>query len=235
MFKVVWVARFKPGMSREAASAHWTDVHGQLGLKLDGLTGYVQNHVRGAVGTTGIADGEVAFDGYSCEWWADRATFDRGLRSPEWAAVVEDGFNVFDMDSLDGMSAVLEERVIREGPRGPFKIAGFAKWLPHLSRDEASRLWLDHGEIALGVPGIDRYVQNLVVGAIDADGVTDGATAFDGFSELWFADADAYASAVASPAWADLVADGANVMDMDALEAGMGGVLEERVILEPAG
>src|SRR5947209_8285419 len=102
MFKVVWVARFNPGLSREAASAHWTDVHGPLGLKLEGFTGYVQNHVRAAIGTTGPVAGDVAFDGYSCEWWTDRETFERGLRSPEWAAVVEDGNYVFDPGSFGG-------------------------------------------------------------------------------------------------------------------------------------
>jgi EthD domain len=128
MFKVVWVARFKSGMSREAASAHWTDVHGDLGLRLNGLTGYV----------------------------------------------------------------------------------------------------------ALQVPEIDRYVQNRVVASIDVDGVADRPVAFDGFSECWFADRDAYERAVASPPWAELDADGHRLMHMEALDAGMSGVVEERVLLDPA-
>src|SRR5579871_2968430 len=205
MFKVVWVARFNRGMSREQAGAHWTEVHGPLGLALDGLTGYVQNHVRGAITASGIGDGPPAFDGYACEYWSDRETFERGLRSPEWAAVVKDGGIVFEQGALDGVNAVLEERVMRDGPRSPFKVAWFAKWLPGLRRDEASDHWRNvHGPIALRVPEIDRYVQNLVVASIGGDGVDDAPTAYDGFSECWFADREAYERALRHPAWRTL-------------------------------
>ena len=231
MFKVVWVARFNPKLTRQQASAHWTDVHGPLGLKLDGMTGYVQNHVVGTIGASGIVDGERAFDGYSCEWFSDRATFERMLRSPEWQAVVEDGHEVFTMDSLEGMSAVVAPRVMRDGPHSPFKVAWFARWRGSLSRDEGSDYWLNvHGRIALAVPGIDRYVQNLVVGAVDAQGVGDRPTAFDGFSECWFADQIGYERAMATPEWEKLVVDGPNLLDMDALESGMSVIVEERVI-----
>ena len=62
MFKVVWVARFREGMMRDQGSAYWTDVHAPLGLKVDALKGYVQNHVVGTIGATGISDAERAFD-----------------------------------------------------------------------------------------------------------------------------------------------------------------------------
>ena len=231
MFKVVWVARFNPELTREQASAHWTDVHGPLGLAVDGMTGYVQNHVVGTIGSSGIVDGERAFDGYSCEWCSDRATFERMLRSPEWQAVVEDGYKVFAMDSLEGMSAAVAPRVMRDGPHSPFKVAWFASWRGGLRRDEASDYWLNvHGRIALAVPGIDRYVQNLVVGSVDAQGLSDRPTAFDGFSECWFADRIAYERAMATPEWEKLVVDGPNLLDMDALESGMSVIVEERVI-----
>jgi uncharacterized protein (TIGR02118 family) len=232
--KVAYVARFKHGMTREAASGHWTDVHGPLGLALEGVTGYVQNHVRATSGAAGLSEADRAFDGYGCEWWADQAAFERGMKSPEWEAVVQDGYNVFEVDSLEGMSAVLEERVMRDGPRSPFKVVWFAKWLPHLSSEEASGHWLNvHGPIALGAPGIDRYVQNRVVASIDGDRITDRPAGFDGFSECWFADLDAYQQAVSSPEWALLVEDGPKLMDMEALEAGMSAVVEERVIRDP--
>ena len=88
-----------------------------------------------------------------------------------------------------------------------------------------------HAPIALAVPGIDRYVQNLVVAAIEGRDVTDGPTAFDGFSECWFVDRPAYDRAMATPEWARLVEDGPNLLDMEALEQGMSVIVEERVIM----
>jgi uncharacterized protein (TIGR02118 family) len=236
MFKVVWVARFNPRRTWEQASAHWTDVHGPLGRKLPGMTGYVQNHVLGTIGARGFVDAEPAFDGYSCEWSSDRAAFEAMLRTREWQAVIDDSHEVFATDALTGMNAALEPRVMRDGPRSPFKVAWFAAWRPGLDRTQASDYWRDvHGGIALEVPGIDRYVQNLVVASIGADGISDRPTAFDAFSECWFASRSAYEHAMATPQWQRLVADGPNLLDTDALEAGMSVIVEERVIIpEPA-
>jgi uncharacterized protein (TIGR02118 family) len=232
LFKVVWVARFNPQMTWEQASSHWTNVHGPLGRKLPGMTGYVQNHVIGTIGARGIADVERAFDGYACEWSANRAAFEAMLRTPEWQAVVEDGREVFATDAVTGMNAVIEPRVMRDGPRSPFKVAWFARWRPGLDRAQARDYWREvHGRIALDVPGIDRYVQNLVVASIDSDGISDQPAAFDGFSECWFASLSAYEQAMDAPQWERLVADGPNLLDADAVEAGMSVIVEERVII----
>jgi uncharacterized protein (TIGR02118 family) len=134
------------------------------------------------------------------------------------------------------MNAALEERVMRDGPRSPFKVAWFASWRPGLDGAQASDYWRDvHGRIALDVPGIDRYVQNLVVASIDAHGVSDGPRAFDGFSECWFASRSAYEQAMSTPQWERLLADGPNLLDADALEAGMSVIVDEHMIIpEPA-
>ncbi len=235
MFKVVWVARFREGLTREEGGRYWTEVHAPLGLRAPHFVGYVQNHVRGAIGAGNvIEDGEVAFDGYSCEWWTDEAGFRESIASPEWRAVVEDGARVFDPGSLRGMCGVLEERVMRAGPAGPFKVVWFARFRPDVPRAEASEHWLRrHGPIALRVESIDRYVQNLVVAPLGATGVDhDVEMAFDGFSECWFADRDAFVRSVESDAWAELVEDGHAFLDMGAL-AGMSAILEERTILPP--
>jgi uncharacterized protein (TIGR02118 family) len=233
--KVVWVARFKRGMSAEEGSRYWTEVHAPLGLKAPHFVGYVQNHVRGAIGAgSAVTAGDVAFDGYSCEWWTDEAGFRESLASPEWKAVVEDGANVFDPDSLRGMCGVLEERVMRKGPAGPFKVVWFARFRSDVPRDEASEHWRRrHGPIALRVPWIDRYVQNLVTSPLGADGVDDDVEmAFDGFSECWFADREAFQRSLEAEPWAELIEDGYTFLDMDAL-VGMSAILEERVILPP--
>jgi uncharacterized protein (TIGR02118 family) len=236
LFKVVWVARFNPRMTWEQASAHWTNVHGPLGRELPGMTGYVQNHVIGTIGARGVVDARPAFDGYACEWSSDRAAFEAMLRTPEWQAVVDDADEVFETGALADMNAALEPRVMRDGPRSPFKVAWFARWRRGLDRAQASDYWRDvHGSIALEVPGIDRYVQNLVVASIDGAGVSDRAAAFDGFSECWFASRTAYEQAMTTPQWQRLVADAPNLLDTDALETGMSVIVEERVIIpEPS-
>ena len=231
MFKVAWVARFREGMTRAEGSAYWTNVHAPLGLRVDALKGYVQNHVVGTIGASGIIDADRAFDGYSCEWFDDCSAFERMLASPEWQAVVADGDKVFAIDSMDGMSAVVEQRVMRDGPHSPFKVVWFARWRPELSHADASDYWLNvHGRIALEAPGIDRYVQNLVVGSIGAEGVGNDPVKYDGFSECWFASREAYERSMETPEWKGLVEDGPNLLDLYALEQGMSAVVEERVI-----
>ena len=181
-----------------------------------------------------LDDGRVGFDGYSCEWWTDEAGFAESMRSPEWQAVVEDGDLVFDPQSLAGMCGVLEERVMRKGPSGPFKVVWFARFRSDVPRAEASEHWeRRHGPIALQVPWIDRYVQNLVVAPLGTAGVDhEVEMAFDGFSECWFADRDAFVRSIETDAWAELVEDGSAFLDMDAL-VGMSAILEERTILPP--
>ena len=54
MYKVVWVARFHDGISPEAARKHWREVHAPLGMKVEGVERYVQNHVVSALGPSMI-------------------------------------------------------------------------------------------------------------------------------------------------------------------------------------
>jgi uncharacterized protein (TIGR02118 family) len=228
MYEVVWFARLRRDRAREDMRRYWTETHGALGLRVAELRSYVQNHV--VAGTRGGDARDVPFDGYSVHEYDDRSSFEAALASPIFAEIVEDGANVFEMESMDGMSAALERRVIRDGPRSPCKAVFLAKFRGDLARQEAAAHWRDvHGPLALEVPGIDRYVQHVAVAAIDGGGATDALPRFDGFSECWFADAGAFERAVASPEWARLAADGANFMDVDALR-GMSALVEERVI-----
>jgi hypothetical protein len=237
MLKVVWGGRFADAIPRERARAHWTEVHGPLGLRAAGIVGYVQNHVVGAISARGIDDEPVFLDGYSVQWWTDADAFATALGSPAWDAVREDGETIFDAAGSRGTDAVLAERVIRDGPRLPFKVVWFARFLPDLDREQAADHWLNtHAPIAVEAPGVGRYVQSLVTGGIGADGPTDRAdVVYDGFSECWFADREAYDRAVTSEPWARLEEDGGTLFDMQAMSAGMSAVLDERVIRDPEG
>jgi uncharacterized protein (TIGR02118 family) len=240
LFKVVWVAKFHPDLTRAEGSRRWNEVHGHLGLKVPGLTGYVQNFCVGtlegidSIDDAGVSDGRPPFDGYACEWHESNDAFQEGLRSPEWKKVTEDGKSLWAKSSLEHMCAAIEQRTMRDGPHSAFKVAIFFRFRPDLNRDEASEYWLEtHGRLALKVPGIDRYVQNLVVGAIDNKvGVKNGPVTYDGFSEVWFKDKDAFESARRSAEWVnELTRDGDNVFEREVMRK-MSVIVEERVLRE---
>ena len=236
MLKIVWGGVFRADVPVAEARAHWTEVHGPLGLKAAGLAGYVQNHVVAALGRREIVDGPVFLDGYSVQWWESEDAFSRALTSPEWDAVRVDDATIFDNTANRGTSAVLQPRVIKDGPRLPFKVAWFARFRPGLDPQEASDHWLRHGAIAIESGEVGRYIQNLVVSGLGRGGAaTSDPVAYDGFSECWFADRAAYERAVASPSWARLEQDGATLFDMEALASGMSAVLDERVIRDHEG
>jgi len=228
MFKVVWFARFPQGMEKAEARRYWAEHHGPMCAKT-AIEGYAQNHVTGPVpAVSGVPEEETHFDGYSCGWWRDRAAFDATMASPGWKALEADGDNVFDMSWLQGMSAVLREVTVMDGPSSPFKVLWMVRFKPELENAEAHRYWEQvHGAIFKGLE-IDRYVQNHVVGSA-YEGNEPG---FDGFSECWFRDETQFLRAIQSEAWAEAVADGDNVFDMSQL---WGAVVHETVFKgEPA-
>jgi len=111
-YKVVWIVRFKEGMSRADGRRHWREVHGPI-FKSLGIDRYVQNHVVGtiAVDVGGADEIAVGFDGFSECWFKDERQFLDAVESDTWAVAVEDGLNVFDMTNLWG--ARLEERIVK--------------------------------------------------------------------------------------------------------------------------
>jgi hypothetical protein len=114
-YKVVWIVRFKEGMTREAGRAHWREVHGPIFAELD-IDRYVQNHVVGPIDAEGEAGGiELGFDGFSECWFRDERQFLDAIQSDAWALAREDGLDVFDMTQLWG--AALEENVVVPPPQ----------------------------------------------------------------------------------------------------------------------
>lgn len=117
-FKTVWIVRFKEEYDREEVDQLWIDRHGhQYGAAVPGWDRYVQNHVSEVVGTgssNAPSLGSLGFDGWSETWFKDRAAFDETMKTPEWLAMNDDGEKLFDWSAIwDGMSAVLEERVLK--------------------------------------------------------------------------------------------------------------------------
>ena len=240
MYKVVWVARFRDGISREEAGRHWTEVHGPLGANVPEIERYVQNHVRSALGPLGVSDESAAFDGYSCCWYRDRETFEHSLSTPAWAALGVDSPNLFDDSRWEGWSASLDPRTIIDGEEAPFKTVWFVRFKPDVRADaqrsrEAHEYWIamHGGHFGARVPGISRYVQNHVASAIDGEGESSRiAMDFDGFSECWFADRAAFELAMGSPEWQRMNEDAEELFELDYIVPAMSAVLEQRVIVE---
>jgi EthD domain len=215
VFKVAWLARLRPDRPEEASRRNWIETHGPLAASVDGLGSYVQNHVIEELPAgRGPDSEEIAVSGVSTAVFGDRTAFDAAIGSDSWNALREDGRTIFDYDSLWGMSAVLEEYVMADGPpAGGFKVVWIVSFKPGASKEERAetrRHWLDiHGPIATEAPGLDRYVQNHAVASIGPGGVGDELDlAFGGFSEGWYADRAAYEECIASEPWRRLVADG---------------------------
>jgi uncharacterized protein (TIGR02118 family) len=216
MYKVVWLARFTPDKPKEVSDRYWEETHGPLFAQVPGVEHYVQSHVTGPLPTAdGGHEESTYFDGYSCAWYTDRAAFEASTRSPEWQAVTADSANLFDDAWFDGMSAHVEEVTQIEGDTGPYKVVWVVNFRDGMSKADADEHWTTvHGPYFHDVP-IGRYVQNHVVAAIGKDGETDEPTAFSGFSECWFEDADEFRAALATPGWAAASADTPNVFDAD--------------------
>jgi uncharacterized protein (TIGR02118 family) len=235
--KVIYVARFRADMTREQAGHYWTQVHAPMADSLAGMVGYVQNHVSGP-----IAPGaqEPSFDGFACEWWRDRESYEAGMASDAWRAIVADGPEFLDTGALTGMSVAVQECVLADGGHGPapggHKLAFLMRFKDGIERGEAARYWREvHGPLALRQPGVSRYVQNLVTGAIGAGGAIgplEGAR-FDGLAEVWFADERSWLEAFASEAWAASYRDCLEFLDMSA-SASLAAAVAERVIQLPA-
>src|SRR3974390_3257078 len=117
-------------------------------------------------------------------------------------------------------------------PSQMFKVVWFARFPQGLDSDEARRHWAEHRGPRAAATGIERYVQNHVVGPVPTvSGVPDEKTYFDGYSCGWWSDRAAYEATMASPAWKAVEADGGNVFDMAWL-AGMSAELRENVVID---
>ncbi len=67
-----------------------------------------------------------------------------------------------------------------------------------------------HTQVSAKIPGLRKYVQNRSID--DQEG---NPAAFDGFSEMWFDDAEAFAVALETPEGQAALADTENFIDLE--------------------
>ena len=229
--KAIYVARFRRDQTRAQAGRYWTDVHAPMADDLDGMVSYIQSHVSGPVGGREEPAGGLGFDGYACEWWRDRETFEAGMAGDVWATIVADAPEFLEVGSLAGMSVVVEERALRDGPFAPYKLAFLVRFKEGIGAADAGEHWLRvHGPLGLRVPGVRRYVQNLVVGSLGAGGaITEERARFDGVAEMWFEDEAAWLAASTTEAVEELHRDSFGFLDMSEAASMSASVIERAI------
>jgi uncharacterized protein (TIGR02118 family) len=117
-----------------------------------------------------------------------------------------------------------------------FKVVWFARFPQGLGSEDARRYWAEHHGPLAASTGIERYVQNHVIGPVPTvTGVAADERYFDGYSCGWWSDREAYEATMASPGWKAVEEDGSNVFDMRWL-AGMSAEIHENMVIDgPSG
>jgi uncharacterized protein (TIGR02118 family) len=91
MVNAIFMVRKLPGLDHRDFCEHWLDVHAGIAVKLPGLRRYIVNPVV----PESLATGTSTHDGWSELWFDDYVAFQKAYRSPQWAAMEEDGATMF--------------------------------------------------------------------------------------------------------------------------------------------
>lgn len=108
MYKMIFGAKRRPGMSREAFGRYWLTEHAEKARRVPGILRYVINLAPDLSGS----GREMPYDGFAEAWFADEAAMRLSGRSPELAVVLDDEQNLFDLSTR--FSVIVEEHVMIE-------------------------------------------------------------------------------------------------------------------------
>ena len=85
---------------------------------------------------------------------------------------------------------------------------------PGTSFAEFSRYWREnHAPIGSAMPGVRRYIQNHIGGALDGT-----ALPYDGYTEMWFDDMGSMLQALQSPEAQAAIDDSENFLDVEKIQ-----------------
>ena len=108
MYKMIFGAKRKAGMSREDFGKYWLGPHADKARKVPGIARYVINLAPDLSGS----GREMPYDGFAEAWFANEDDMRRSSRSPELKTVLEDEPNLFDLSTR--FSVIVQENVIIE-------------------------------------------------------------------------------------------------------------------------
>jgi uncharacterized protein (TIGR02118 family) len=227
MLKRMSILNRKAGLTAEQFRAHWYPQHADILRRVwPQARGYVQNSWIRPGAHDIRPPGPHRLDGVVQLWFDDQAALAASVASPGGAELFADGA-LF----IDGVTTFLvEERVPKEGVRGPVKRLSLIRAKPGVGPADFRRMWCeDHPEtVAKGLPRATRYVQNLVVDAQHSHVLASGGHAVDGFVEIWWANAADMAADMAGPDVAQMKAH-ADLFIGDLSSS----VVDERVVIDP--
>jgi uncharacterized protein (TIGR02118 family) len=108
MYKMIFGAKRRPGMSREDFGHYWTHEHAEKAMKVPGIRRYVINLAPDLSGS----GREMAYDGFAEVWFESEEAMRASARSPEIRVVLDDEQNLFDLSTR--FSVIVQEHVMVE-------------------------------------------------------------------------------------------------------------------------
>lgn len=108
MYKMIFGAKRKPGMSREEFGRYWTTTHADLARSVPGIARYVINLAPDLSGS-GF---EPAYDGFAEVWFDSEEAMKASARSEQIRVVLADEKNLFEVSTR--FSVIVQEHVMIE-------------------------------------------------------------------------------------------------------------------------
>jgi uncharacterized protein (TIGR02118 family) len=108
VYKMIFGAKRKPGMSREDFGRYWTTVHAEKAKRVPGIKRYVINLAPDLSG----GGRELPYDGFAEAWFESEEAMRESGRSPELQVVLDDERNLFDLSTR--FSVIVHEHVMIE-------------------------------------------------------------------------------------------------------------------------
>jgi uncharacterized protein (TIGR02118 family) len=106
VYKMIFGAKRRAGMSREDFGRYWTTTHAQKAMRVPGMKRYVVNLAPDLSGS----GREMAYDGFAEVWFESEAEMRASAKAPELRAVLDDEPNLFDISTR--FSVIVEEHVM---------------------------------------------------------------------------------------------------------------------------
>ena len=106
MYKMIFGAKRKAGMSREDFGRYWTTTHAEKAMKVPGILRYVINLAPDLTGS----GREMPYDGFAEVWFESLDAMRAAEKSPATAVVLDDEKNLFDTSTR--FTVIVEEHVM---------------------------------------------------------------------------------------------------------------------------
>lgn len=108
MYKMIFGAKRRSGMSREEFGRYWLNEHAEKAKRVPGIKRYVINLAPDLSG----GGRELPYDGFAEVWFESEEAMRASGRAPEMRVVLDDEPNLFDISTR--FSVIVQEHVMKE-------------------------------------------------------------------------------------------------------------------------